>query len=728
MVAQAYGTPVALTLLAEDQTTFLRQRSDTYHASTSRFELQMSTQRILNLAGKNSHLAVPLGAVVILLVLLVPLPSVLLDMLISFNLMLSVVVLLSSMYIMEPVKFTSFPNLLLLTTLFRLALNVATSRLILTHGDSGAAAAGSVIKAFGEFVIGGNYVIGAVIFLILLAIQFLVVNHGAVRSSEVTARFTLDAMPGKQMAVDADLSAGLIDENEAKRRRAEISQAAEFHGSMDGAIRFTQRDAVASILIVLINIIAGFAIGVLQHGMEIGAALQTFTILTVGDGVAAAVPSLFISVAAAMITTRTATESSMGDDMSKQLLNPLPLGISAGVLGFLGILPGMPHVAFLLLAAGAGGAAYLAKQQKGKQKEDAAMETQIAQTVANTQEHEKIESVLKLDTLALEVGYGLIPLVSNGDHFLSRVREIRRQIALDLGIVVPPVHVTDDLQLPPREYAILLKGQRIASGEVHTEGFLAIDPGAVREVVEGIPTTDPAFGMPATWLRRKEDRERAVAAGYTVVDPTTVICTHLAEVIKRNAPELLGRQETRALLDLLAETHPRTVEEATPKVLSLGEVQRVLQNLLRERVPIRDLSTILESVADVGTVTHDVNALTEAARVSLARTISGSLANERGELTILALDPVLEHQLADRLGLLGEAPSQPIEPEFGRIVLEKIEAAAQAAVLSHPVILCSAGLRPHLRKLTERFLPDLAVIAHGEVSPSIKLVSMGTIS
>jgi flagellar biosynthesis protein FlhA len=688
----------------------------------------MPTQRLLNLAGKNSHFAVPLAAVVILLVLLVPLPSILLDMLISFNLMLSVIVLLSSMYILEPVKFSSFPNLLLLTTLFRLALNVATSRLILTHGDSGADAAGTVIKAFGEFVIGGNYIIGAVIFLILLAIQFLVVNHGAVRSSEVTARFTLDAMPGKQMAVDADLSAGLIDEAEAKKRRGEISEAAEFHGSMDGAIRFTQRDAVASILIVLINIIAGFAIGVLQHGMEIGDALQTFTILTVGDGVAAAVPSLFISVAAAMITTRTATESSMGEDMSKQLLNPLPLAITAGVLGFLGILPGMPHVAFLLLAAVAGGAAYLAKQQKGRQTESAAIENEMAQTVATTQEHEKIESVLKLDTLALEVGYGLIPLVSNGDHFLSRVREIRRQIALDLGIVVPPVHVTDDLQLPPREYAILLKGQRIASGEVHTEGFLAIDPGAVREVVEGIPTTDPAFGMPATWLRRKEDRERALAAGYTVVDPTTVICTHLAEVIKRNAPELLGRQETRALLDLLSETHPRTVEEATPKVLSLGEVQRVLQNLLRERVPIRDLSTILESIADAGTVTHDVNALTEAARVSLARTISGSLANERGELTILALDPILEHQLADRLGLLGEAPSQPIEPEFGRIVLEKIEAAAQAAVLSHPVILCSAALRPHLRRLTERFLPDLAVIAHGEVSPSIKLVSMGTIS
>jgi flagellar biosynthesis protein FlhA len=689
----------------------------------------MFTDRLLNHAGRHSHLAVPLAAVVILLVLLVPLPPIILDVLISFNLMLSVVVLLSSMYILQPVKFTAFPNLLLLTTLFRLALNVATSRLILTNGDSGSEAAGTVIKAFGEFVIGGNYIIGVVIFLILLAIQFLVVNHGAVRSSEVTARFTLDAMPGKQMAVDADLSAGLIDEAEARRRRGDISQAAEFHGSMDGAIRFTQRDAVASIIIVLINIIAGFAIGVLQHGMEMGDALKTFTVLTVGDGVAAAVPSLFISVAAAMITTRTATESSMGEDVSKQLLsNPRPLFIAAGVVGFLGILPGMPHLPFLALAAGAVGIGYVARQRGSREIQSAAQENEAALSTATTQESEKIESVLRLDALALEVGYGLIPLVSNGDNFLARVREIRRQIAVDLGIIVPSVHVTDDLQLPPREYAILLKGQCVARGEVQTDGFLAIDPGVVREVIEGIPTTDPAFGMPAIWLRRKEDRERALAAGYTVVDPTTVICTHLAEIIKRNAPELLGRQETRALLDLLSETHPRTVEEATPKVLSLGEVQRVLQNLLRERVPIRDLSTILESIADAGSLTHDVNALTEAARGSLARTISGSLANERGELVILSLDPMLEHQFSDRLGLLGGAPTQAIEPEFGRMMLEKIEAATQAAVLSHPVVLCSAIVRPHLRKLTERFLPDLAVIAHGEVAPSIKLVSMGTIS
>ena len=689
---------------------------------------QTTTDRLVTTAGRYSHLAVPLAAVVILLVLLVPLPSLLLDVFISFNLMLSVIVLLVSMYALDPVKFTSFPNLLLLTTLYRLALNVATSRLILTQGEMGDSAAGTVIKAFGNFVIGGNYVVGVVIFLILLAIQFLVVNHGAVRSSEVTARFTLDAMPGKQMAVDADLSAGIIDEHEAKRRRAEIGQAAEFHGSMDGAIRFTQRDAVASILIVFINIIAGFAIGFLQHNMTMAEALKTYTILTVGDGVAAAIPSLFISVSAAIITTRSATETSMGDEVSKQLLtNPKPLYIAGAVLGFLGILPGMPHLAFLLLAAGAFSVGNLARKQIARSVKAKALALEEEKATTTTTQSEKIETLLKVDALALEVGYGLIPLVSAGDQFLGRVREIRRQVALDLGIIVPPVHVTDNLQLAPREYTILLKGERVARGELHLDAHLAIDPGAVREVVEGIATTDPAFGMPAVWLRRNEDRERALAAGYTVVDPTTVVCTHLSEVIKRHAPELLGRQETRALLDSLSETHPRTVEEATPKVLGLGEVQRVLQNLLRERVPLRDLATILEAITDAGSLTHDVNALTEAARAALSRTISGGLANESGDLAVLTLDPRLEHQLADRLGLLASSSSQAIEPEFGRMILEKIEAAAQAAVLSQPIVLCSALVRPHLRKLTERFLPDLAVIAHGEVAPNVRLVSMGTI-
>ncbi len=686
-----------------------------------------TTDRLLITASRHSHLAAPMAAVVILLVLLVPLPPLLLDVLISMNLMISIVVLLVSVYILQPVKFSSFPSLLLLTTLYRLALNVATSRLILSHGEAGTSAAGQVIKAFGEFVIGGNYVVGIVIFLILLAIQFLVVNHGAVRSSEVTARFTLDAMPGKQMAVDADLSAGIIDEHEAKRRRHDIGQAAEFHGAMDGAIRFTQRDAVASILITAVNIIAGFAIGVWQHGMALGDALQTYTILTVGDGVAAAVPSLFVSVAAALITVRSASEENMGEEMSSQLLiNPRPLLIASAVLGALGLLPGMPHLAFLLLSALAAGGGYLSQQQQVKTADHAAAEVVSAQASAPP-EPEKIEKLLKLDALALEVGYGLIPLVSAGDAFLGRVREIRRQIAVNLGIIVPPVHITDNLQLAPREYAILLKGERIARGELYPDNLLAIDPGAVREQIEGIATTDPAFGMPAVWLREAEVRDRALAAGYTVVDPTTVVCTHLSEIIKRYAPDLLGRQETRALLDTLAETHPKTVEEATPKVVSLGEVQRVLQSLLREGVPIRDLATILEAITDAGSLTRDVNALTEAARAALARTICAGLSTESGELTVLTLAPQLERQFSERFGLNGSAQTQAIEPEFGRALLEKIEAAIQAAVLSQPVILCSAAVRPHLRRLTVRFLPDLAVIAHSEVAPNVRLVSIGTV-
>lgn len=685
-------------------------------------------QNLLNRASGLSHLTVPIGAVVILLVLLVPLPSFLLDVLISINLMIAVVVLLAAMYAIEPVKFTSFPNILLLTTLFRLALNLATSRLILTDGNHGSSAAGAVIKAFGEFVIGGNFVIGVVIFLILLVIQFLVVNHGAVRTSEVTARFTLDAMPGKQMAVDADLAAGMIDESEAKRRREDISQAAEFHGAMDGAIRFTQRDAVASIIIVAVNICAGFAVGVLQHGLPLADALKNYTILTVGDGVAAAVPSLFISVAAAIITTRSATTSSMGAEMSGQLLtNPRPLLIAAGVLLFLGILPGMPHFAFISLAAGVGGVGYLSIQQAKSAAEKQLDDASVQQQAEAAKAPEKMETLLRVDALALEVGYGLIGLVSSDDSFLNRIREIRRQSALEMGIIVPSVHVTDNLQLPPREYAILLRGERIAQGEIHPDAWLAIDPGVVREQVTGIETTDPAFGMPAVWVRRNEDRDRAVSSGYTVVDSTTVICTHLAELIKNYAHELLGRQETRTLLDTLAETHPKTVEEATPKVLSLGEVQRVLQNLLRERVPIRDLTTILESITDVGVVTRDVNALTEAARASLARTISGSLSNENGELTVLTLDPRLESQLAERLGLLGGASQQVIEPEFGKQLLEKIETACRAAVMSQPVILCSSMVRPHLRRLTERFLPELVVMAHGEVAPNVRLVSMGMV-
>lgn len=682
-----------------------------------------------NSASKHSHLVLPITTMVILLVLLVPLPPILLDILISLNILLSVVLLLVSIYVLKPVDFTAFPTLLLITTLYRLALNVATARLILLHGDRGVMAAGSVIHAFGEFVVGGNYVVGLVIFIILLVIQFIVVNHGAVRSSEVMARFTLDAMPGKQMAVDADLTAGIINEHEAKRRRAEISQTAEFHGSMDGAIRFTQRDAVATVLITIINILGGFVIGLVQHGLSLADALNTYTILTVGDGIAAAVPSLFVSVAAAIITTRAATETSLGSDISTQLLlNPRPLFIAAVVLMVLGLMPNMPHLPFILLACTVGCGGYLAQQYQ-EELIIVANESNAAASASSPagEAAEKIESLLKLDMLALEVGYGLIPLVSSNGIFLNRMREIRRQVALDLGIIVPSVHVTDNLQLGQRQYAILIKGIRLSVGELRTDSLMAIDPGIVREKLTGLPAIDPVFNMPAIWIPN-QDKDHALSVGYTVVEPTTIICTHLAEVIKEHAYELLGRQETRLLLDELAKTHPKTVEETTPKVLSLGEIQRVLQNLLRENIPIRDLPTILEALGDAGSLTHDANMLTETARLALSRTICHRLANENGELPILTLDPVLEQKLVEKLGLVSGISAGALEPDFARNLLEKIESMVEVALLSQPVILCSSTLRPHLRKLAARFLPNISVLSHGEIAPNIRLISMGTIS
>ena len=680
----------------------------------------------LQIFGRNSHLIMPLAVIGILLILVVPMPTPLLDLFISLNIVISIVVLLVAMYTREPVRFSVFPSLLLLVTLYRLALNVASTRLILLNGSEGEAAAGAVIRAFGQFVIGGNFVVGVVIFLVLLAIQFIVINHGAVRTSEVTARFTLDAMPGKQLAVDADLNAGAITEAEARQRRQDIQRDAEFHGAMDGAIRFTQRDAVASIIITVINIVGGFIIGVIQHNLSLTAALQTYTVLTVGDGLVTAVPSLLISVAGALITTRAAAEGSLGEDVSAQLLiNPRPLAVAAGVLLLLALIPGLPKFPFFLLAGITGGLAY-ASQQRAAKEEQAVREREQQALAQAAPAPEKVEALLKVDTLALEVGYGLIQLVGGSEEFLNRVRAIRRQLAVELGIIIPSVHITDNLQLGPREYSILLKGAPVANSELMPESLLAIEPGAVRERLPGVATRERAFDLPAVWIK-PADRERALSAGYTVVDPITALTTHLSEVIKAHAHELLGRQETRALLDNLAETHPKVVEEATPKVLSLGEVQRVLQALLRERVSIRDLATILETVADYGAVTHDVNILTEQARAALARIICRQYTNERGELMILTLAPELEYRLVNELTPTQGAPAA-IEPEFGRSVLDRIATAVQTAMAgAQPVLLCAASLRPQLKRLTERFLPNLVVISHHEVAPNVTLIPVGVI-
>jgi flagellar biosynthesis protein FlhA len=687
------------------------------------------TQTILSRLGRNSHLVMPLAVVCIMAVMIIPLPPLLLDLFITVDITLSVIILLASMYIDQPVAFSVFPSLLLMITLFRLSLNIAASRLILLHGNEGVAAAGHVIQSFGQFVIGGNYVIGMVIFLVLLAIQYIVINHGATRIAEVTARFTLDAMPGKQMSIDADLNSGLINETEAKERRRQIQREAEFYGAMDGAIKFTQRDAIASVIITSINIFAGILIGLVQHRMELMQALQTFTVLTIGDGLVTAIPALLISVSGGLITTRAASESNLGEDVSRQLLiNPRPVAIGAGVLFGFALVPGLPKLAFLVLAALTGVIAYFSNAKHKEVALQAARDK--AEQARKALPPEKIESLLKVDTLAIEVGYGLIGLVdvNQGGDFLNRVKAIRRQLALELGIVIPPIHITDNLQLNPKQYAFQFKGVEIARGELNVDSFLAINGGSVREALPGMTTQDPTFGLPALWIK-PHDKDRAQLAGYTVVDPTTVIATHLSEMLKAHSFELLGRQETKALLDHLNETHPKLVEETAPKVLSLGEVQKVLQNLLRERVSIRDLVTILETLADFGALTKDTDLLTEYVRQALGRSICRSIQNESDELLLFTLSPDLEQTLAKGITHTDRGSYLILDPKTIQHVLQKIHNTFQGAMAqSKMVLLTSANIRIHLRRLTERMFPSLVVLSHNEVPSNLKVISLGMVS
>ncbi len=665
----------------------------------------------------------------IVIVMVLPLPTVMLDLLISLNFTTSIIILLVSMYIMQPVNFSVFPSLLLIITLFRLSLNVASTRLILLNGAGGDDAAGRVIQSFGQFVVGGNYFVGIVVFLVLIAIQFLVINHGAVRISEVTARFTLDAMPGKQMAIDADLNAGLIDEAEARARREQISKEAEFYGAMDGAIRFTSRDAVASMIILTINIIGGFLIGVLQFDMGLPDAAKRFTILTIGDGLVTAIPSLLISVAGGIITTRAASESNLGDDVASQLLqNPIPVGIASGFLLFFGLIPGLPGPPFFILSAATAFLAYRRKKQNAT--EQMLVEQTRAERAEADKPKERIEGLLKVDLLGLEVGYGLIRLVdaSQGGDFLSRVRSIRRQLALDIGLVVPPVHITDNLQLNPREYSIMLKGVEIARGELMQDHFLAINPGTASEEIQGTPTLEPAFGLQARWIKT-QDRERAQLVGYTVVDPTTVLATHITEIIKSHAYELLGRQETKALLDTIGETHPKVVEELVPKVLSIGEVQKVLQNLLKERVSIRDGVTILETLADYGTYTKNTNLLTEYCRQSLGRSICKPYLNESHELNLFTVNPEIEKTITDAIVQTDQGAYLALEPRLAKDIMARFRRALESSgSAGNPVVLCSPNTRMYVRQLLERYLPNVAVLSHNEIPPNIKVVSVGMVS
>ncbi|MFN8009162.1 MAG: flagellar biosynthesis protein FlhA [Terriglobia bacterium] len=687
------------------------------------------TESILPALSRRADLLMPLAVICILAVMVIPVPPLVLDLLLSLDITLSVIILMASMYILQPVDFSVFPSLLLVITLFRLALNIAASRLILLHGDEGFSAAGHVIQSFGQFVVGGNYVIGIVMFLVLLAIQYIVINHGATRIAEVTARFTLDSLPGKQMSIDADLNSGLINETEAKQRRKQLQRETEFYGAMDGAIKFTQRDAVAAIIITTINIFAGIIIGLVQHNMELIQALQTFTVLTIGDGLVTAIPALLVSVAGGLITTRAASESNLGEDVSTQLLlNPKPVAIGAVVLLGLAVIPGLPKIAFLLLAGATGIVAYVSNARK--KQEVMRHQKESLEEAKRATPQEKIEALLRVDPLAIEVGYGLIGLVdvNQGGDFLARVRAIRRQIAIDLGVIVPPIHITDNLQLGPKQYSILLKGVPIAKGELNVDSFLAINGGMASEAIAGVPTEDPTFGLPAVWVKA-HDKERAQLAGYTVVDPTTVISTHLSEVIKSHVFELLGRQETKALLDHLSETHPKLVEETVSKTLTLGEIQKVLQNLLRERVSIRDLTTIMETLADYGSHTKDPDLLTEYVRQSLARPICKGIQNENDEILLFTLSPELEQFIARGITHTDKGSFLILDPRVIQDIVHKIHTSLQNAMAqSKAVLLSPANIRIHLKRLTERVLPNLVVLSHNEIPSNVKVISVGMIN
>ncbi len=664
-----------------------------------------------------------LVAVLVIGLMVIPLPTPALDLLLAVNIAAALTILLVAMYVTEPLQFAVFPALLLVMTLFRLGLNVAATRLILLNGEAGA-----VIEAFGAFVVGGNYVVGVVVFIILMIIQFAVITSGAGRVAEVAARFTLDALPGKQLAIDADLNAGLINEAQARQRRRQVEQEADFYGAMDGASKFVRGDAIAAVVIVLVNIIGGFAIGVFQRGIDLVEALQTYTLLTVGDGLVTQIPALLISTATGIIVTRSASEASLGRDVVSQIAaNPRAIGIASGVIVALAAVPGLPILPFVIVGgSGLVMAATLWRRQT------AAYAQQLAAVPQAPAAPENVIDLLQLDPMELEIGYGLIPLVDQeqGGNLLSRITLIRRQLALDLGIVLPTIRVRDNLQLRPNQYVVKLRGVEVARGDLMTNHFLAMNPGTAEEGLEGIPTTEPAFGLPALWITSAQ-RETAEVLGYTVVDPSSVLTTHLTEIIKTHAPSILTRQDVQALVNNMRRDYPALVDELVPNLLTYGEIQRVLANLLRERVTVRDLVTILEALADQARVSKDIDQLTEYTRRALARTITGAYRDETtNTLTALMLAPQAEQRLATALQQTDQGSMLALDATMaqgfiGRIGRE-MERLAQQGL--QPILICSSRLRAPIKRLTERSLPNLVVLSFGEIVPQTSVTSAGLVT
>ncbi|MBC8257578.1 MAG: flagellar biosynthesis protein FlhA [SAR324 cluster bacterium] len=666
-----------------------------------------------------------------LLIMVVPLPLVILDLLLALSIAIGVLILFVALFTESSLEFSSFPSVLLIATIFRLSLNVASTRLILLEGHQGAGAAGSIINSFGEFVVGGNQIVGIIIFLILVIINFVVITKGTGRIAEVAARFTLDAMPGKQMAIDADLNAGLIDEDEARKRRSTIQRESDYFGALDGASKFVRGDTIAGLIITSINILGGLLVGVTQFDMTPGDAFNSYATLTIGDGLVSQIPALIISVAAGIAVTKASGENKISVDLQNQIFsNVQALYVVSAVLITFSLIPGLPVVPFMFLAITTFTLAQMSKRSNVQLAEVKHQDEQARLQKEISEEPEDIESLLPIDILGLELGYGMIPLVDEEQdgELLKRIKAIRRQIALDFGYIVPPLHIKDNLELSPGEYSITIKGIEIARNELMMGHHLAMKTGDVDEEIPGVDTVEPAFGLPAIWIA-EEDEERAQFAGYTVVDLPTVLATHLTEILKNHAFEFIGRQETQKLIDSHAESEPKVVEELIPSLLSLGVVQKVLQNLLKELVSIRDLHTILETLADVAPISKDPDLLTEHVRQNLSRQITRQYQTPDGMLPLITMNQDLENQIAAAIQDSGQGAYLGLNPNMAQAIINGIDGMIEQFTINNyqPLLLCSPLIRPHVKKLVERFIPNLVVLSHNEVAQDVRIEALGVV-
>lgn len=677
-------------------------------------------------SARSSSAMIAMGVVGILLVMIIPIPPIALDILLSFSLAFSIIILLMSMYVLKPLQFSVFPSVLLIVTLLRLSLNVASTRLILLHGNEGTEAAGKVIQAFGTFVVGGNYVVGLIVFMVLVLINFVVITKGATRVAEVSARFTLDAMPGKQMSIDADLNAGLISDTDARRRRAEIEQEANFYGAMDGASKFVRGDAIAGILIVLVNIIGGLIIGVLQMDMPVIDAARNYTLLTVGDGLVTQVPALIVSTAAGILVTRTATSTELGDEVKSQMfMQPRAIATAAILLFVFALIPGMPKVSFIIVAVVIAFVAWRVVISITRKKDE-----EEAREIETLPAAEPVDTIVPLDAMGLEVGYALIPMVdaSQSGELLQRIKVLRRQLATEMGFILPAIHIRDNLKLKPDEYSVLLKGVEVARGSVMMGHHLVISVNEKDMKIKGIPTKEPAFGLPALWVTDR-DKDAIMAKGYVVVDPATVMTTHLTELVKNYADELLGRQEVQTLVDNLEQLYPRVVKEIVPKAVPVNLLHRVLQRLLRERISVRDLLTIIETMGEYVAVTKNADILTGYVRQALGRAITKQYQDKDGSITVMIMSPDIEDKISRSISHTEHESFVSPDPNLVKKMvsgLQKMVTAFSASGLQ-PIVLCSPNTRIHFRKILEKFYPSMVILAHNEISREVNIKSLGMV-